>query len=264
MKLIIGLLLCAGVALGQGSSTIFQKLYNNYTGTAPSFTVAVRNTGQEFHQITVNVTDNGGSCSLTSLIIQLQGSFDQTTYFNIGVPISTANAQSPYNTYIFSSVAGAFTYVRGALTSYAQTNCKLNAWYSGSPTGYPTGTAPTPVATDNFKYQTSTSAGATYQGAASCAGSGLVPVIYAAIVADYTPGNATELTLGYATAPAGTGFVAKMTLYLEAGGAGSIVVLPQGPRPYFRPDTGAYVSFGFTPVNASAGLSVTLVYRCEQ
>lgn len=159
MKLLIGLLVFAGALFGQGANTVYQQMFSNQVVPGPSATA--RNIGAQYQQLTVTVATASGassSCSNSVLggapptvVIILEASQDQTTWFQIGVATTVVKLGFTY-----VSTAGSFPYVRANLLTNSARGpssdrvCAITAWYAGTITGFPTGTAPTIAANDNF------------------------------------------------------------------------------------------------------------------
>jgi hypothetical protein len=105
--------------------------------TAPAFSQPMRGAAvNQFHQLTVIVHDiTSGSCTGGwSGVIVIEASQDNTNYAQLGLAITAVTTSAP----VFISAAGTFQYIRIAYLSGSTSTCALTAWYSGSPTGYPT------------------------------------------------------------------------------------------------------------------------------
>lgn len=129
---LLSILLAVGAgAYAQRSDTVSQRVFNNSLSAGPS--ALIRNIGQSQHLFFVKASDGAGTCSLIgSLDFFIEGSFDGSTFIPISpqtIQLSTGDTPSTWQGYSFAN--GAYPFLRARYTSHP-TNCRIDAWYTGT------------------------------------------------------------------------------------------------------------------------------------
>src|SRR5579871_4772418 len=139
----------AAAAFAQRSDSINQSLFNVTGVQTFPLNATVRNIGQEYHRAMILFSEplpfTGTHCYASTAPVQMefQGSFDNTTWFPLGSPLSYVNSPAsnvtPVNLLppVQIEAQGAYPYLRFHIAVYDSTNCNVSVWYSG--TLYPTG-----------------------------------------------------------------------------------------------------------------------------
>ncbi len=262
MKTIAAFLIAFASLHAQGGNSVYQRVFNGTVSYGPS--APVRNIGQQYSLLAVQAIEIGSGTRCATFgwsgAIQLEASYDNVTYFVIGTPITNISN----NTYITTSAPGAFAYVRVDYLNGTNTNCKLIAYYSGTITGTPIGSAPYSTFSEQFVSQPFGSAITSPTIIASCTVGRMV--VYSLILSNQvSTANTATLAIHDITAPGGTTFTTD--IYLPAGAPAFI--LPQGPRPYLRDAGATAMSFPGDQETLTVALSATTLvegvvgYRCE-
>lgn len=132
MKKILLFLLLSLPVMAQRSDTIFKVVFTATQTLGPS--APITNNGQSYHLVTYIVSDaptKTCGVSWTNGQIQIEGSFDNTTYVRIGQPVTSLQSGFPATTWAW----GAYPYLRINYIAGDTTNCLLTANYSGSLSG---------------------------------------------------------------------------------------------------------------------------------
>lgn len=241
------------------SDTLTVRVFDNQTVTGNS--ALIRNIGQSQHLLYVRLSDSGGTCTVpvgiaTFVLIYLEGGFDGVNYF----PISPRSMQVAASGSIYEGLSlanGLFPYLRARLDS-TYTNCRLDAWYTGSisPAAYPQ----LPPATATGYYTQSNgwvTAGARRLLVDNSTAFGRV-VVYGVIVssASATPNSViwTWEDGGCTGTPIGATFP---PIYTASVGA---QVLPTGVVPYLAGPPGKSLCVETT---AAVQINAAVVYRIE-
>ncbi len=251
-------------AAAQYNSTVYQQAFNARVGVGRS--VTMRNIGAQYQQLTVTVTDAPNQiCSTVtgwSGDIHIDASLNGTSWFSIGAVIT---AVLP-GTYEFSSVNGAFPYIsiNYAADSVNAGTCAVSAWYAGTLTGNPTGSAPTITANDNFVHSNiSNIGGSGFSLLGNCFINSGIPAVYGMTVSN--TGSAGSIQFGFATSATGTGFLAATSVAIPAS---DTKIWPESNRAYFYPvvvvsPTPAYRFLLANGIGGPGSFNFSVTYRCE-
>lgn len=242
-----------------GSDTLTVRVFDNQTVVGNS--ALIRNIGQSQHLLYVRLSNSGGTCTVpvgvaTFVLIYLEGGFDGTNYF----PITPRSMQVAASGSIYEGLSlanGLFPYLRARLDSN-YTNCRLDAWYTGSisPAAYPQ----LPPATATGYYTAAhgwVTAGANRLVVDNSTAAGRV-VVYGVIVssASATP-NSVVWTWQNSGCSGGAVGGTFPPIYTAAVGA---QVLPVGVVPYLAGPPGKSLCVETT---AAVQINVAVVYRIE-
>jgi len=248
-------LACAALH-AQTQPSVFQQVLTN--AVAPAVSAPVRNIGQQYSILAVVLSDaTPGSCSATpeTGTIQLEASYNNSNYFSIGTPLTTFT-RGVFQT---TSAPGSYSFIR-VNAPLLDGNCLINAFYSGSISGTPIGSAPYSTFSEQFQVRGFSPISAA-QSLVSC-GPGRV-VVYGLAVSNLTStANSGSFTItNGATTTLNVGFAVP---------ANGNYILPHGPRPYFRDDLNHPSStnqdfevFNLASLASASNISILVDFRCE-
>ncbi len=261
IKFILTLLAVVTPSHAQGGNSVYQLMLNGVTTLGAS--VPVRNIGQQYSLLAVKASEIATTSCATfgwSGVIQLEASYDNTTYFAIGSPITfISNGQT-----ITTSAPGAFSYIRVDYLNGTVSTCKLTAYYSGTVTGTPIGSSPYSAFSEQFIYQPFVQNVMAPTVIASCT-IGRV-VVYALTLSNVVnSANTVTFAINNTTAPRiATTFSTDVQLAPYA-----TYTLPNGPRPYMKDSGIALYSIATDAetltlaLTAATNVTGTTVFRCE-
>jgi hypothetical protein len=130
-KLIIGLLLTVS-CFGQQGNTVFVPMAINLTDSPATYLVPSQYMiGQSGHEAAMSLSDVvGQTCDTTTELgtIQIQGSFDNTSWFGLTL-IATTNSLGS----ALASTQGVFPYIRIVVTNAVPAQCAYTVYYGGTP-----------------------------------------------------------------------------------------------------------------------------------
>lgn len=264
-KFLVSWAFCPILLLGQSSNTVYTTIGTNVVTTGV-LAQKPRQIGQSFHLLQVSAaTVSVGSCT-TGVSgwngnIQLEGSFDNSTWLSIGASIN----QIDVNTQKYITASGSFPYLRVNYTAGNTANCKVNVYYSGNITGSLTSNT-IPAVNDGFQYVSVSGNGfgalTAAQTGISCQANTRMALYSIAI----TNGKATAATTTAKVYIVNTTTsVALYNIFLFGLGAGQVLSLSNGPRPIFlqtTPSTTEAYDLVFDQA-AGDGLNIVAVGRCE-
>lgn len=240
----------------QGTQTVFQKVFTNAVATGIS--APVRNTGAQYNQLTVTATNaTAGSCTAWQGIIRMEASFDNITYESFGPPITNLAT----NQTLFISAIGAFGYVRVNLATTISA-CAITAYYSGSTSGYPNGSAPTTVMNDSVivaptVHSTAVRTSSPITGGVSCYGTA-APQIYGLTVSN--TGNASNtVTLSAVYFPSTAVDLIKVVV---VNGTPPIIWNPSDRAIFTSPPGTTSTYLGYS-TSSNSETYIAASYRCE-
>ncbi len=131
-RIVIGLMLVASTMMGQSgsaSTSIYTVLFTNRASTGVSSNVT--NIGQVGHQVFVYFSDAPGhTCTGTNVAAGLEFSYDNSLWFDFGNPSNAVTVNNVVNQTYFGT--GGYPFVRFLLFTFDTTNCRANAYYTGS------------------------------------------------------------------------------------------------------------------------------------
>lgn len=131
------LFLIAAAAAGQRTDTIFQQIFTNATSAGAS--LKIRNIGQSQHSLFYVLSDNGGTCSVGNgqVALHWEISEDDTNWARISPYQVRATLSGGVSTGVIVANSPAKNIRARLALNYS--NCKLNAYYSGTlqATAYP-------------------------------------------------------------------------------------------------------------------------------
>lgn len=134
-RAIFSFLFCVIAASAQ--QTVLQKLLTNVS-TVPQITAPINNVGQSGHSVLVQFSDApGNTCSSARVQAELEYSFNNTSWFAFGSPVSNTPISAPNAPGVLYVGSGVFNYIRFNLSNFDTTNCRITAWYSGALTYNP-------------------------------------------------------------------------------------------------------------------------------
>jgi len=255
----LAFLACVGSAQAQQNS-IFQRVFNSVGWTGAVASAPMRNIGQQYSILSVSVANTTpGSCPSGWVgAIQLEASYDNASYFQIGTPITVIPTVGVFQS---TSAPGSYSFIR---VNYLQGdgNCALTAYYSGSITGTPIGSAPYSTFGEQFRVESFSPVSAP-QSLVRCSPGRMVVygLVASNLVATANGGTFTITNDSTSTTTFSVGFaVAPSASY----------ILPNGPRPYFRDNidhTGSLSTdietLNLSALTAATNMSFLIVYRCE-
>lgn len=262
MRKLLLLLLLSLPVMAQRSDTVFKVVFDRTTTLGPS--TPITNNGQSYHLVTYSVASTPAhTCSIfwTNGQIQLEGSFDNTTYVRIGQPVTSLQEGFPAQSWAW----GAYPYIRINYIAGDTTNCALTANYSGSLTGSKTSAFfDSTVKTGLFPLQFTTSGGGnTVVG--TCPSLSRYAGIYGYTINNTTAGTLTGVKIQIIDT-SGTGSVID---YVNLGSMATLATVVE--RPGDVPIVGANQALanaatlpvGFVVTGSAGGLTGTILGRCE-
>lgn len=266
----LGLVALLGLAIVplahcQQGNTVYTTIGTNVVTTGV-LTQKPRQIGQSFHLLQVSAATVGvGTCGVGLLgwlgNIQLEGSFDNSTWLPIGASIN----QLDVNTQKYITASGSFPYLRVNYSAGNVTDCKLNIYYSGNITGSLTSNT-IPAVNDNFQYVSVTGQGF---GALTAAQTGIAcspntrMAIYGLSVINGANVRASALAKVYVYNT--TTMVADYNIFLYGLAPGGVLSLSNGPRPIFlQSSASATDSYDLVfDQGAADELNIIAIGRCE-
>lgn len=252
----VSLFLCTCALWAQRSDTVAFRLFTNSTSAGVSS--LIRNIGQSQHLFFVVASDGAGTCTLSAngFDFYLEGSLDGTTFIPISartIVMSTGATASTKQGYGFAN--GAFPFLRARYTPHP-TNCRIDAWYSGT---IPTTAYPQLPKAQSTGYIPSlhrpSSAGTTVQ-IVNPTTNGRI-VIYGLFVYN-AAATANDVTLDTRDATCTT--VSNVALDVPGLTGRSSIVWPTSLVPYFIGPEGSSLCL---TLSASTQVNSTVIYRVE-
>lgn len=117
-------------AQAPGTSVVYQQILTS-ANTGPS--ANVRNIGQSMHSLTIQYLNAPShTCSSPTLLLNFESSTDGSHYSVMGSPLIVLSGMATGSTVNHLIAYGAFPYVRINYASGDSTNCRINAFYSGT------------------------------------------------------------------------------------------------------------------------------------
>jgi len=264
-KFLVSWAFCPILLLGQSSNTVYTTIGTNVVTTGV-LAQKPRQIGQSFHLLQVSAaTVSVGSCT-TGLSgwngnIQLEGSFDNSTWLTIGASIN----QIDVNTQKYVTASGSFPYLRVNYTAGNIANCKVSIYYSGNVTGSLT-TNTVSAVNDGFQYGSVSGNGfgaLTAVGAGISCGPNTRMAIYGIAITNGSAARATTTARVYVVNT--TTSVAIYSIFLFGLGPGQVLSLSNGPRPIYLQTTPSTTDSHDLVFDQAAGdgLNIVAVGRCE-
>lgn len=121
------------VIFAQRTDTIYHRLFSGLQ-QAPTASERVRNIGQSGHMMLLLLRNAPNkTCTAPQTIdAGLEASFDGQVWVPAGTQATVANADINGNIVASVTAQGAYPYVRAHVRAFDTTNCRLDAWYSGT------------------------------------------------------------------------------------------------------------------------------------
>lgn len=255
MKIIL-LFLAAASAFGQNQN-IIKKIIANGSATA---NYSVQNVGQVQHLVFAVVSQSPGACNSTDTLY-LQGSSDNSNWSTIGPVLALAYGSTDTGTI---QGTGLYPYLRVRLVSGGDTDCIVNAWYTG--TVIPFSSPQTVINTSNYFTSTinipASGAGST-TAIATGPGSSATYAIYGIILTQADTTNLYDISIqgGGAACASLTG--PRINLTLGGTTLTPNVVLPTSDVPYLITTGRTTLCATGTSAAGSTVTYMTIIYRVE-
>lgn len=261
MRFILFLVALSTFAQNNPNTSIIRKIITN--GVTSGATYSVPNIGQVQHQVIAEVTINPGVCLLPSYV-QLQGSADNTNWFNIA-PIITLDPtnSATANGNIYGT--GLFPYLRLKVIG-ASSACVMNAWYVGTVTAFSNPQSVMNSANYTISSNTVAASGGgttSVQITPPVTSSGLQPVIYGLMVYQSDTANVYEYVIQSADALGCTGATGPKISFKVGSAGGPNYVLPTSTVPYLIGGVGKGVCVTGTSAAGSTAATFTFISRYE-
>lgn len=250
VRLISILLFLYGCAFGLDNQ--YQLALNGVTvATASTF---MRNVGQAQHGIFVSAT----SCSTVpgQIVAAVQGSYDNSTYFNIGPSVVVMKQASANSATGLGTASGAYPYIRVNYAVTSSSACTVSIWYTGA-------VNPSGVINGSYYYvitslaPTGAVSATPFGPAVSLAGSKFV--VYGLVAMNITGGSNGVTIQDYSNGAACTGSTTTSFQFQIASGEKFALPTSQA-TPYLATATGSGLCLATTGTGTT---QVTLIGRYE-